>query len=67
VQNVLRSTRTPSSSDPGGAGADRQRLRASFEEMSNKSAAAVIHHLRATEELKKRADLWESTSATTIP
>jgi hypothetical protein len=38
---------------------DRQRLRASFEEMSTKSVAAVIHHLRATEELKKRADLWE--------
>ena len=38
---------------------DRQRLRASFEEMNTQSAAAVIHHLRATEELKKRADLWE--------
>jgi hypothetical protein len=38
---------------------DRQKLRAEFEEMSTKSAAAVIHHLRATEELKKRADLWE--------
>ena len=60
VQNVLRINRDAivealQVSTP----ADRQRLRASFEELSNKSASAIIHHLRATEELKKRADLWE--------
>ena len=43
----------------GAPASDRQRLRDSFEKMQTQSAAAVIHHLRATEELKKRADLWE--------
>jgi hypothetical protein len=38
---------------------ERQRLQSSFELMKAKSAASVLHHLRATEELKKRADLWE--------
>ena len=60
VQNVLRINQDSILEAIQGAPApDRQRLRASFEEMSSKSAAAVIHHLRATEELKKRADLWE--------
>ena len=60
VQNVLRINQDSILQAIQGAPApDRQRLRASFEEMSTKSAAAVIHHLRATEELKKRADLWE--------
>ena len=60
VQNVLRINQDvivdALQSAPA---ADRQRLRASFEQMQTASAAAVIHHLRATEELKKRADLWE--------
>ena len=60
VQSVLRINQDAILEAIQGAPApDRQRLRASFEEMSTKSAAAVIHHLRATEELKKRADLWE--------
>jgi hypothetical protein len=60
VQNVLRINQDAVLEALQGAPtADRHRLRASFEEMSTKSAAAVIHHLRATEELKKRADLWE--------
>ena len=60
VQNVLRINQDAILEALQGAPtADRQRLRASFEEMTSKSAAAVIHHLRATEELKKRADLWE--------
>ena len=60
VQNVLRINQDAILEALQGAPtADRQRLRASFEEMNTKSAAAVIHHLRATEELKKRADLWE--------
>ena len=60
VQNVLRINQDVIYDALQGAPAvDRSRLRASFEEMKNKSAAAVIHHLRATEELKKRADLWE--------
>ena len=60
VQNVLRINQDAVLEALQGAPTpDRQRLRASFEEMSNKSAAAVIHHLRATDELKKRADLWE--------
>jgi hypothetical protein len=60
VQNVLRINQDVIYDALQGASpADRSRLRASFEEMKNKSAAAVIHHLRATEELKKRADLWE--------
>lgn len=60
VQDVLRINRDVINDALQGAPAiDRQRLRASFEQMQNQSAAAVIHHLRATEELKKRADLWE--------
>ena len=60
VQNVLRINQDAILEAIQGAPAtDRQRLRASFEEMNTKSAAAVIHHLRATDELKKRADLWE--------
>lgn len=60
VQGVLRINQDSILEAIAGAPAgDRQRLRASFEEMSTKSAAAVIHHLRATDELKKRADLWE--------
>ena len=60
VQNVLKINQDSIlEAIQGVPTADRQRLRASFEEMSSKSAAAVIHHLRATEELKKRADLWE--------
>ena len=60
VQGVLRINQDAILDAIQGAPApDRQRLRASFEEMSTKSAAAIIHHLRATEELKKRADLWE--------
>lgn len=60
VQNVLKINQDAILEAIQGAPTpDRQRLRASFEEMSSKSAAAVIHHLRATEELKKRADLWE--------
>ena len=60
VQNVLRINQDSILEAIQGAPApDRQRLRASFEEMNTKSAAAVIHHLRSTEELKKRADLWE--------
>jgi hypothetical protein len=60
VQSVLRINQDAIlEAIQGAPTADRQRLRASFEEMSAKSAAAVIHHLRATEELKKRADLWE--------
>jgi len=60
VQSVLRINQDAIlEAIQGAPTADRQRLRASFEEMSTKSAAAVIHHLRATEELKKRADLWE--------
>lgn len=60
VQGVLRINQESILEAIAGAPTgDRQRLRASFEEMSTKSAAAVIHHLRATEELKKRADLWE--------
>jgi hypothetical protein len=60
VQNVLRINQDAILEALQGAPTpDRQRLRASFEEMTSKSAAAVIHHLRATEELKKRADLWE--------
>lgn len=60
VQNVLRINQDAIlEAIQGSPAADRQRLRVSFEEMSTKSAAAVIHHLRATEELKKRADLWE--------
>jgi hypothetical protein len=60
VQSVLRINQDAIlEAIQGSPTADRQRLRASFEEMSTKSAAAVIHHLRATEELKKRADLWE--------
>ena len=60
VQNVLRINQDAILEALQGAPtADRQRLRASFEEMTSKSAAAVIHHLRATDELKKRADLWE--------
>jgi hypothetical protein len=60
VQDVLRINQDAihgalQGSDPG----QRQRLRAELEEMSNKSAAAVVHHLRSTVELKKRADLWE--------
>lgn len=43
----------------GASPMDRQRLRASLEEMGQMSGAAVVHHLRATDELKKRADLWE--------
>ena len=43
----------------GAPASDRQKLRAAFEQMQTESAAAVIFHLRATEELKKRADLWE--------
>lgn len=38
---------------------ERQRLQSSFEQMKAQSAAGIVHHLRATEELKKRADLWE--------
>lgn len=38
---------------------ERQRLQSSFEQMKARSAYGIIHHLRATEELKKRADLWE--------
>jgi hypothetical protein len=60
VQSVLRINQDAIlEAIQGSPAADRQRLRASFEEMNAKSAAAVIHHLRATEELKKRADLWE--------
>lgn len=60
VQNVLGVNQDAILEAIQGAPApDRQKLRAEFEEMSTKSAAAVIHHLRATEELKKRADLWE--------
>ena len=60
VQNVLRINQDAILEAIQGAPAnDRQKLRTDFEEMSTKSAAAVIHHLRATEELKKRADLWE--------
>jgi hypothetical protein len=60
VQNVLRINKDVINDALQQAPApDRQRLRASFEQMQNQSAAAVIHHLRATEELKKRADLWE--------
>ena len=60
VQNVLRINQDVIYDALQGASpADRSHLRASFEEMKNKSAAAVIFHLRATEELKKRADLWE--------
>ena len=60
VQNVLRINQDVIYDALQGAPAlDRSRLRASFEAMKNKSASAVIHHLRATEELKKRADLWE--------
>ena len=60
VQNVLRINQDAILEAIQGAPTpDRQKLRAEFEEMSTKSAAAVIHHLRATEELKKRADLWE--------
>lgn len=60
VQGVLRINQESILEAIAGAPAgDRQRLRTSFEEMSSKSAAAVIHHLRATDELKKRADLWE--------
>ena len=60
VQNVLRINQDAILEAIQGAPTpDRQRLRASFEEMNAKSAAAVIHHLRATDELKKRADLWE--------
>jgi hypothetical protein len=60
VQNVLRINQDAILEALQGApAADRQRLRASFEEMNTKSAAAIIHHLRATDELKKRADLWE--------
>src|SRR5689334_19364743 len=54
VQNVLRINQDAILEAIQGAPApDRQKLRAEFEEMSTKSAAAVIHHLRATEELKK--------------
>lgn len=60
VQNVLRINQDVIYDALQGAPAtDRQRLKDSFEAMRDKSAAAVIHHLRATEELKKRADLWE--------
>src|SRR3954471_15485042 len=60
VQNVLRINQDVIYDALQGASpADRTHLRAAFEDMKNKSAAAVIHHLRATEELKKRADLWE--------
>lgn len=38
---------------------ERQRLQSSFEQMKAQSASGIVHHLRATEELKKRADLWE--------
>jgi hypothetical protein len=38
---------------------ERQRLQSSFEQMKVQSASGIVHHLRATEELKKRADLWE--------
>lgn len=60
VQNVLRVNQDAIlEAIQAAPGPDRQKLRAEFEEMSNKSAGALIHHLRATEELKKRADLWE--------
>ena len=60
VQKVLRINQDVIIEALQGAPApDRQKLRASFEKMQTESAAAVIHHLRATEELKKRADLWE--------
>jgi len=60
VQNVLRINQEAILEAIQGAPTpDRQKLRVEFEEMSTKSAAALIHHLRATEELKKRADLWE--------
>ena len=49
IQDVLR-TSTP---------VERQRLQSSFEVMKSQSASGIVHHLRATEELKKRADLWE--------
>ena len=60
VQDVLRINQDAIlQSLQGATPAARQELRASFEEMSSKSAAGIIHHLRATAELKKRADLWE--------
>jgi hypothetical protein len=60
VQNVLRINKDVINDALQGAPApDRQKLQAAFEQMQHQSAAAVIHHLRATEELKKRADLWE--------
>ena len=49
IQDILRSA-TP---------VERQRLQSSFELMKKQSASGIVHHLRTTEELKKRADLWE--------
>jgi hypothetical protein len=49
IQDVLR-TSTP---------VERQRLQSSFELMKAQSASGIVHHLRTTEELKKRADVWE--------
>jgi hypothetical protein len=60
VQNLLRINQDAIlGALQGAAPADQQKLRVEFEEIKNTSAAGIIHHLRATVELKKRADLWE--------
>jgi hypothetical protein len=60
VQNLLRINQDAIlQALQGATPVDQQRLRAEFEEIKNTSPAGIIHHLRATVELKKRADLWE--------
>jgi hypothetical protein len=60
VKDVLKINENVIQDALGGAPpADRQRLQSSFEMLRAQSPSGIIHHLRATEELKKRADLWE--------
>jgi hypothetical protein len=60
VQNLLRINQDAIlEALQGATPVDQQKLRVEFEEIKNTSAAGIIHHLRATVELKKRADLWE--------